>query len=310
MTTKALVLGCNGFCGRPLIEALQREPDVHTIGADLQSSSSFDLEDYFQLDITDWNRVAGTIKRLQPDWIFNLAGITSGDLRQQLDVNLVGAMHVLDAVHQRSLRSRVVLVGSAAEYGLVSREENPLSEGHNCRPVGPYGVSKHLMTVGALAHSREHGTDVVVMRPFNIVGPGVPANLVLGAVIERAALALEQDREPVVKTGNLEAIRDFVSVDDVIRSYLLAIRSDLKGEVLNVCSGIPLSVREVVEQTLSHAPRELTLEVDPELFKENDVPVAYGDPAKAQKMLDISCSRIGPALEAAWNARMAPAEIQ
>jgi len=310
MTINALVLGCNGFCGQPLVAALQNETGVRTFGAGLSSSSSLDLEDYYQLDITDWGRVAETIEKLQPDWIFNLAGITSGDLRQQLSVNLLGAMHVLDAVHQKSQGCRVVLVGSAAEYGLVSREENPLSEDHACRPTGPYGVSKHLMSVGALAHSREHGTDVVVMRPFNIVGPGVPKHLVIGAVIERALLALEQEQEPVVKTGNLEAIRDFVSIDDVIRSYLLAIRSDVKGEVINVCSGIPLSVQEAVEQALSHAPREISLEVDPELFKENDVPVAYGNPAKAQKMLNISCSRVGPALEAAWNARMAPAEIQ
>ena len=81
----------------------------------------------------DLHQVAGIVERIAPDWIFNLAGVATGKLRRQLAVNLMGAVNLLEAVRERSPGSRVILVGSAAEYGMVLPDQNPLSENYPCR---------------------------------------------------------------------------------------------------------------------------------------------------------------------------------
>jgi GDP-4-dehydro-6-deoxy-D-mannose reductase len=301
VTTNALVFGCNGFCGLPLTELLRDKADVRVVGADIQPTSAAELDGYYSTDITDWDSVADIVERVAPDWIFNLAGVAIGQLRQQLAVNLIGAVHLMEAVRERSPGSRIILIGSAAEYGVVPPDHNPLGENHPCRPVGAYAVSKHAMTLAALAHAQEHGTSLLILRPFNIIGPGVPRHLVLGAVLARAKEALAGEGETVVKVGNLAAQRDFVSIEDVARSYLLAAQSNVSGEVINICSGVPIPVKEIVKRALSHAPKPIQLETDPTLVKVINAPVVYGNPAKAQHMLGFKCSSVQPSLEWAWS---------
>ena len=282
MTTTALVLGCDGFCGVPLVRALRAGGGVRVIGADLRDTPAVEMDEHHRVDVADGPAVAALVKAARPDWIFNLAGVAVGDVERAYRVNLLGAVHVLEAARRESPGSRIVLVGSAAEYGLVPEAANPLTEESSCTPVTPYGLSKHAMTEAGIAYARQHGLGVVVMRAFNIVGPGVPEHLVLGAVLARAKKALAAGGEAVVKIGNLEARRDFVSVEDAVRAYVLAAKSDLAGEVINVCSGRAVSIRDVVERLLSFAPRPVRLEIDPSLYKAADVPLAVGDPGKAE----------------------------
>ena len=141
MTRTALVLGSNGFCGHPLTALLRDVKDVRVVGADIHGKPACELDAYNQLDIADRHSATELIERLRPEWIFNLAGVTTGDLRRQLEVNFFGAIHILEAVRECSPDSRVVLVGSAAEYGMATASQNPLAEDQPCHPVGSYAVS-------------------------------------------------------------------------------------------------------------------------------------------------------------------------
>lgn len=283
--TTALVLGAHGFCGRHLAKALKQAGDVVVIGADVQSDAPDQslCDRYEALDIGDADSVSRLVERSRPDWVFNLVGVARGSDEDIYRANLLGTVHLLEAVRGFAPNAGVVLVGSAAEYGIVDESALPLTEAQVCCPIGSYGISKYAATMAAMSYVHRYGLRVAVARPFNIVGPGIGPGLVVGAILRRAKEALATQERPVVKVGNLETQRDFVAVEDVVSGLLAMVRGDHWGEVFNICSGEPRSIREVVELALSHAPRPVELEVDPALLRPNDLKIVYGSWEKANR---------------------------
>ena len=299
-----LILGALGFCGRHLVGRLRQTGVSRLVGADVLDvpPDGCVLDEYHRVDIRDFDQVRDVIGDAQPDCIFNLAASASGPARTIFAVNLMGPIHLLEAVRLDKPDARVLLVGSAAEYGIVSDSMLPVREDHPCRPVGDYGVSKYSMTLAALSYARFHDLRVVVMRPFNIVGPGIPDTLVVGAVIRRVLDALSRPGDPIVKVGNLDTQRDFVAVEDVVESYVRAIQADCWGEVFNVCSGTPRTIRSVVEMIVSRSPRPVKIEVSADLMRSSDIPVLYGSREKAHRCLGFEPrTPLEESLKAAWD---------
>ena len=129
----------------------------------------------------------------------------------------------------------------------------PLAEDHECRPVGPYGLSKHAMTLAALDHARADGTKVIVARPFNLVGAGMPTNLVAGAIAQRTRQALARG-ESTITVGNANTQRDFIAVEDAVEAYVKLLQSGAWGEVFNICSGQATSIESIIQTLLSFSP--------------------------------------------------------
>ena len=142
------------------------------------------------MDITKPEQITQVIQRFRPDIVFHLAGLTRGAEVDIYHVNQRGTDYLLEALRMHAPEARILLVGSAAEYGPQPEEKMPITEACPCRPAGPYGVGKHAATVAGQDYVRRYGMRVVIARPFNIVGAGIPPTLVVGAVLERARLAL------------------------------------------------------------------------------------------------------------------------
>jgi GDP-4-dehydro-6-deoxy-D-mannose reductase len=213
--------------------------------------------------------------------------------------------NLLASVQRHSPECRVVLTGSAAEYGSVDAADMPVSELTACAPAGAYGVTKLAATELALEWARAWGLRVTIARPFNIVGPGVPSRLLVGALIGRVRHALEgpeNERSPTVRVGNVEALRDFVAVEDVADGMVaLLSRPELEG-VFNLCSGQPVAVRDVLETILSFSPVRLEWSVDPQLVRHDDVPVSYGTYARAEAAFGFRPTiPLDRSLREAWN---------
>lgn len=281
--TRALLLGAHGFCARHLAQRLAELGDVHLTGSDIHPEPPAwgRLDSYSAADVGDAEQVESLVESTRPDWVFNLAGVTGGRSADVYRVNVMGCVNLLEAVGAHAQEARVLAVGSAAEYGYITARDLPVTEGQPCRPVGDYGVSKHAMTLAALDIARRRGIRLVVARPFNIIGAGLPASLVVGAVLRRAREALAASEHPVVKVGNLDTERDFVAAEDVADAYLCMIQGERWGEVFNICSGRPVAIREVVSMALSHSTRPIRLEVDPALVRPADVQCIYGSYEKA-----------------------------
>ncbi len=215
---KVLVTGASGFCGSHLISRLEREPGVEIAGLDRGAASGSPcLAQYFQADMCDRAAIESIVESFAPDRVFHLAGVsaTSSSPDSIYEANVTGTVYLLETLVQRAPGCKVLLAGSAAEYGPVFPECLPVTENTPCRPMGAYGISKYAATLIGIDHFNKYGLKVAIARPSNIIGPGVPKTLVVGALLDRAQKALAFP-DPEVKVGDYDSERDFVDVRDVV----------------------------------------------------------------------------------------------
>ena len=311
---RALITGASGFCAKHLAAQLRAEGNVRVAGSDITTSSPKDaaIDEYYCADVSDLNQMTELVKTLQPEMLFHLAGTALGSSasahqvspRNTFLVNTMGALNVLEAVRLHAPGCRVLVVGSAAEYGFVPQPELPALEDRLCRPVGTYGASKLAATLAGKEYAQKFGMKVVMARPFNIIGPGMPRDLVVGALASRAKEALASSTDPIVKAGDLSAERDFVAVEDVVRAYVQLLQGNYWGEVFNICSGRPNSIQHVAEVLFSHAPRRITLQTDTSLAQ-SSVHSMYGSFEKAKHAIAFTPNvSLESSLAAIWNTAM------
>jgi GDP-4-dehydro-6-deoxy-D-mannose reductase len=311
---RALITGASGFCAKHLAALLRMEGAVRIAGSDItdHSPKNTAIDDYYRADVSDLDQMAGLVRMFQPEMLFHLAGTALGSSasaqqvspRNTFLVNTMGAVNVLEAVRMHAPNCRVLLVGSAAEYGNVPQPELPASEDRVCRPVGTYGVSKLAATLAGKEYAQKFGMKVVMARPFNIIGPGMPGDLVVGALASRAKVALANSADAVVKAGDLSPERDFVAVEDVVRAYVRLLEGNHWGEVFNICSGQPHSIQHVAEVLFSHSPRRITLQTDKSLAQ-SSVQSMYGSFEKAHRAIAFTPNvSLESSLAAVWSTAM------
>jgi GDP-4-dehydro-6-deoxy-D-mannose reductase len=302
--SNALITGAAGFFGFHLAKRLRGEGRLAVIGADRRSEPREpDLfTEYVSTDMADETKTTALIRNSKPQAIYHLAGACSGTDLMMLQTHVTATIHLLEAVRVYAPTAKILLVGSAAEYGGVEPERLPISEEQPCRPRGPYAISKYAMTMMALDYARRFGLKVVVVRPFNIVGAHVPANLVVGALLERIRQCVDHGSGPL-RVGNLDTERDFIAVEDVVDGCLRLMQADCWGEVFNLCSGVPRSIRWMIQQIFLELGRSLPLEVDRSLVRSDDVQRSYGSWSKASAAVGFRPQpHIEPALRAASRA--------
>lgn len=271
---RAVITGGLGFVGRHLGRHLRDQGDeVHTL----------DRSGPGAVDITDGPAIAAAIADVAPDALYHLAGWADvgaswGDPVGAFRANAEGTLHVLRACIDAKV-GRVLAIGSADLYGVVTPDDLPLSEESPLRPTSPYGASKAAAEALAQQAYLGHGLEVIRARPFNHLGPGQSEHFVAPALAARIARA-ERDDQSSIPVGNLSARRDLTDVRDIVRAYRLLVEHGAAGEVYNVCSGRDLAIQELADQLVSLAERPIELEPDESLLRPVDLPVLRGDPAK------------------------------
>jgi GDP-4-dehydro-6-deoxy-D-mannose reductase len=268
---RALITGGKGFVGQWLSAQLKDHGDEVAV---------IDVE----TDVADGSAVRRVMADVAPDAVYHLAALTHvgeswADPSQVLRVNVLGTAEVLAAARAEQPAARVLVVSSAEVYGVVTPEQLPLSEDAPAVPASPYAASKLAAEAVALQAWRGYGQPVVVVRPFNHIGPGQSPNFFVPALAKRIVEA-RRTGASTLPVGTLTTRRDFTDVRDVVAAYRLLVQSGQPGEVYNVCSGHDVAMSEVAERLLELAGADLSLQPDPALVRPVDVPVLRGDGAK------------------------------
>jgi GDP-4-dehydro-6-deoxy-D-mannose reductase len=240
-------------------------------------------------DLRDLEGVRTLVNEVQPDYILHLAAqsfvpTSFADPWDTLENNIRAELNLLEAVQQSARDVRVLVIGSNEEYGAPKAEELPLTEESPLRPNNPYAVSKVGQDFLGLQYHLAYGLPIARVRPFNHTGPGQSPRFVVPAFASQIARIEAGLQEPVMKVGNLEAARDFSDVRDIVRAYHLAVTQGEPGEVYNLASGRPQSVRGVLETLLGYARVEIRVERDPNRYRPVDVPVVYGSAEKFHRL--------------------------
>ncbi|MCX4386385.1 NAD-dependent epimerase/dehydratase family protein [Micromonospora peucetia] len=254
--TTTLVTGSHGWVGSHL-RRLLRSHGQQVIGVGRRPRTASDGERYLPVDLRDAQATSALVDAVRPETVFHLAatlpqrGPEVDDLvadTVQTTYNLCQALRA----HAGSGPTRLVLVGSSAQYGAVPPEQNPITEQTLPRPFGAYGHAKAAAESLALAMAADGRIRVTATRPFNHIGPGADASTVAGALAVRVAdvLAGRRDR---LRVADLDAVRDFTDVRDVARAYVELARADAASGIYNVCSGSGVTVRTILETLLDLA---------------------------------------------------------
>lgn len=265
---RVAVTGAGGFVGRRLVAAL--------IAAGHEPLPS-DRE----LDVTDAGLVRARLFHDRPDAIVHLAAISSvraaaSAPERAWRVNLLGARSVLEAAaalaRDTGRRPRVVLVGSGQVYGPAHAGAPPFDEDAPLRPRSAYDWTKAAADLLGASHAAR-GADVVRVRPFNHTGPGQAPDFVASSFARQLAEIELGRRPPELAVGNLDSVRDFLDVEDVIDAYLSLLAPGAPSGVFNVASGRGLSGHDLVARLLATSTARPRLVVEPARVRPTDASV-------------------------------------
>jgi GDP-4-dehydro-6-deoxy-D-mannose reductase len=283
-----LVTGAAGFAGQHLLRSLAGTPGPligwYRPGAPPPITAPTGV-DWRPVDLRDPRAVDEALAEARPAEVYHLAGAANqGASWQQTDValelNARATHHLLAAVRRHVPDARVLVTASAAIY---ASSDEALGEDSPVQPTSPYGVSKLAQEMVALDAARVQGLRVIVVRPFNHLGPGQdPAYFApsFARQIARIEAGLEP---PVLRVGNLEAARDLSDVRDVVRAYALLMLHGIDGEVYNVCRGEAYVIGDVLSLLVAMSRVEVRVEQDPARLRPSDVPRLLGSYAKLQR---------------------------
>ena len=276
------VFGIAGFSGRHFERfvagsGLKNNFEFFGFGKDLSRVERSGTFSYREGDACQEREVLEFVDEIQPAYVLNLTGVFRADSFERfVAVNVGVSRSICEAVRRSNSRiQKLVFVGSAAEYG--STASNPIREDAAPQPISQYGLSKLYQTLLSEYFFRNYGLPTVVARTFNILGDGVSPELSIGSFMRQIAALPDGG---VIKVGNISTSRDFLHISEVSRRYWELLMKGAPGEIYNVCSGVPRSIRSVLDDLIRESGKKLFVEIDRALFKERDIDSIYGDSTK------------------------------
>ncbi len=289
-----LLTGATGFVGTHIRRYLLAQEEWRITGTTLPQfpAEPMDVarERIVALDLREAEAVMTLVEETMPDAIIHLAAQSHvptayRDPWGTLENNIRSQLNLLESCVRLGISPRILVIGSGEEYGRASEEALPLVEDHPLRPENPYSVSKVTQDVMGYQYFISYGLPVIRVRPFNHVGPGQSDRFVVAAFASQIARIEAGLQEPVMYVGNLSPARDFTDVRDVVRAYEGLILQGQAGEVYNVASGTPRTIRSILDGLLAMTEREIRVETDPDRYRPADVPVIYGSYRKLEKAI-------------------------
>ena len=247
---RVLVVGAGGFIGRHVSAALETRPGLEVVALTRSESPPGSAgRRTVRLDLLRSRRstTAEILADIRPDAVVNCAGTTTGDTVQHVSENVLLVARLIEAAGRAAPGLRVVQLGSSAEYGAVTRRRR-IAEDADPRPTSTYGITKLAASQLVLAETRTGRIDGVVLRVFNVLGPGMSETTLAGRAAAEIRRALKTRRR-VIRMGELSAQRDFVDVRDVAEAAVAtAVAPQLSSRLLNVGSGRAVAARRVVAE--------------------------------------------------------------
>lgn len=285
--SKYLITGVMGFVGRYFVEYLnQHEPDANVCGVDMAPSCDMDIE-YKSLNLMDSAQIDNIIKNTKPDYIVHLAAMSSvaqswNEPANCFVNNMSAFLNIADSVRNNNLGARILSVGSSEEYGIYNE---PIKESFILHPKSPYSVARLSQEYMSKLYVDRFGMDIVMTRSFNHIGPRQSTRFVIPSFIEQLVNIASGKTENKIMVGNIDVVRDFTDVRDVVDAYHRIIKNAPNRSIYNVCSGRGVKLRDVIDTTAARLGIQPNICVDPARVRANEVPSVIGDNSKLKQEL-------------------------
>lgn len=279
---KVVVFGANGFVGRYMTQELMNHNYqvicVDVLGAEIFSGPRYE---YRKCDILNREAVFQLIENTHPDFIINLAGVSSVSQSWDIpgitmDVNVTGTINILEGVRKKGFKTRILLIGSSEEY---APSDTRLSEQSVIEPRNPYALSKYSQELIADFYEKQFGLDIVCTRTFNHTGIGQKPIFVIPSFVLQVVEIVKGKRNNIIMVGDLSIKRDIGNVKDMVLAYRLLLESGEKGK-FNIGSGAVESLKSILDYIIIMSRADVVTEVQKDRIRRCDNPVVWCDNSK------------------------------
>jgi GDP-4-dehydro-6-deoxy-D-mannose reductase len=295
---KYLITGFSGFVSRHFCEYLEKNKvNAFVKGLDVQDHD-LNLDDFKhisinfeKMDLSSANNIERVLSEFKPNYILHLASFSSvasswKEPVQSFQNNTNIFLNLIDSVRKLNINTRILSIGSSEEYGNVTDGDLPLKEDHKLNPISPYAVARLSQEYLSRIYADGYGMDIVMTRSFNHIGPGQKSIFVISSLARQLVeLKISGKDGGEVVAGDVSIVRDFTDVRDVVHAYYLLLKRGKKGHLYNVCSGISISLRDIINIMAKQLNIDVVIHIDNHLIRPNDNMIIIGANEKIKQEL-------------------------
>ncbi len=290
----ALVTGSCGFVGTHLTRALlqkgycvtglyHNEYEFDSFPTDLKNKITS-----INCDITKKNLLTKTLENKSFDIIFHLAGIAhvpsaEKNLEQTFKVNTIATGYLLD-IAKDIPNCKFIYISSSEVYERSASKDDPYTEISTISPINIYGITKYASEQLCAVYSEKWNLKNIIFRPFNHIGPGQNPLFVASDFAKQIAMIEKGLVKPCINVGNLNAMRDFSDVRDIVQGYISAAEILDRCETINICSGKAVKISALLDTLLSFSDCSIKITADPKKMRKCENPVIFGSYDKFSKL--------------------------
>lgn len=289
---KILITGGSGFVAKHFIDLMTTtHPEVAVVGVDIVKPATVTWRsktlklNFKKINLLNRKRLDTIIRDFKPDSVLHLAALSSVVFSQENPVesfcnNTNIFLNLVESLRHYSPRARLLSVGSSQEYG-KSDNPRPLKESDVLHPTNPYGIARVSQEMLAVMYAKNFHMNIILTRSFNHVGIGQKPEFVIASFVNQFAMAKKRGcRSLGLHTGNINLVRDFTDVKDVVIAYAMLLKSGQPGEIYNICSGRGVSLRDVISLLETITGIKARILVDKTLRRSDDPQKIVGDYSK------------------------------
>lgn len=290
MPQTALITGAEGFIGSELVQFLLKKRwnvvATYRLHNTSPHPSSHSLQ-FEQCDLRNGQRIEQLFNVYEPTHVFHLAAqslptVSWMDPVDTFESNIMGSLHLFEAIRRRRRLPVVVSACSSAEYGHVPASAIPVKEKQPLHPLHPYGISKVCLDLLAREYFLDYEVPIVNLRLFNTTGPGKTSDAPSDFVRQIVRIKKGQ-QEPVIEVGNLRPRRAFLDVKDTVNGFYMAAMKGRRGEVYNLCATRTHQIGTILRTALALSGVKAKIRPVQRLMRPSDEKIIFGNSDKFRR---------------------------
>jgi len=289
---RVLITGLTGFVGSHLADyILEKHSECEVHGSKRWRSNLENIQQLegkihlHDLELRDSKSVESVIKEVEPEKIFHLAAqsyvMTSyASPWDTIETNVKGTLNLLEAVRKSNVDPVIHVCSSSEVYGQVLPNEVPIKETKEFRPASPYAVSKVGEDRLAYQYFKSYGIKNIITRAFTHTGPRRGDVFAESSFAKQIAEIESGKQDPIVHVGNLDSVRTFLDVRDIVHAYWLLTEKCDYGEVYNIGGTTTMKVGEMLDMLIKLSKNKISIKQDPSRMRPSDVTLQIPDISK------------------------------
>ena len=287
---KILITGFSGFVSNHFLNFISNlNESFEVVGISRGSVEEITLPNLsiktYQGDIKNTQFIKEIVCSARPNYILHLASDSSvayswDNPLESFQNNTNIFLNLVEAVRNSKIKCRILSVGSSEQYGIVDEKFLPLTEESILNPISPYAVARVSQEMLGKIYSKGYGLDIILTRSFNHIGTAQTDKFVVASFVKQIVQRKKENLSTPLNVGNVDIVRDFLDVRDVVKAYWELLLNGESGEIYNICSGKGISLKQIIEKVLHLVDVDFSYRINQDLVRPSDNPIIIGSHSK------------------------------